>query len=332
MRALQHIFGLAAIGSLLISCNGCGGGGTAVDTTISETKRIQKAYPAFGGDSAYRLIEKQLSFGPRIPGTAGHKKCADWLYQELKKYCDTVYYQVGSSKTFDGKQIPIYNLIGSFKPSSPQRAIMASHWDSRPWGDEDTKNKDKPIPAANDGASGVAVLLELAANLKKTPPPTGLDIIFFDAEDMGKSEHENSYCLGSQYWSTNPHKPGYKANYGVLLDMVGGKDAQFYYEGFSYQNAGWAVSHTWKIAAELGYSSQFVAETIGSIVDDHVYVTLNAGIPMLDIIQHDKQRNGFAHYWHTHNDDMTSIDRKTLKMVGTVISALVFNPPFEILP
>jgi glutaminyl-peptide cyclotransferase len=330
MRAVHFIFGFFAFGFLLFSSAGCGGTEDDTDTSIQETKRIQKSFPAFGGDTAYTYIQKQLSFGPRIPGTPGQKLCAEWLRQELMKYCDTVYFQQANTKTAEGKTIPIYNIIGSFKPQAKQRMLLASHWDSRPWADEDIKDQDKPIPAANDGASGVGVLLELAANLKKTPPLTGIDIIFFDAEDLGKPDQPNSYCLGSQYWSLNPHIPDYKANGGVLLDMVGGKDAQFFYEGYSYQNAENLLSHTWRIAAELGYGAQFVPQTINSITDDHVYVTLNTKIPMIDIIQHDPQTRSFGHYWHTHADNMDAVDKKTLKMVGNVVTALVFNPPFEV--
>lgn len=313
-------------------CTGCGS--EVSDTTDkTDSRRVTIAYPDMNADSMYNYIAKQLSFGPRVPGLPSHKACADWLFGELKKFCDTVYYQNDLTKTADGKTIPIYNLVGTFKPEAKQRMLLASHWDSRPWADNDTADRDKPIAAANDGASGVGVLLELARLLKKTPPPVGVDIIFFDAEDLGKPDLENSYCLGSQYWAKKPHKLGYKAQFGVLLDMVGGKNAQFYYEAYSYENAGWVASHVWGIAAEIGHGAQFIPSQIGAIIDDHYYVTKGLGIPMIDIIQHDPQTGTFAKYWHTHADDLRSIDKNTLKAVGNVISALVFNPPFDaILP
>ncbi|MBS3913658.1 MAG: M28 family peptidase [Bacteroidetes bacterium] len=298
------------------------------DSTLTEEKKVQNKFPEMSGDLAYTYIEKQLQFGPRVPGTATHKACAGWLRSELQKFCDTVLIQEAMVKTFDGKSVPIINIIGQFKPDTSQRILLASHWDSRPWADEDLKDHDKPIPAANDGASGVGILLELASKLKNTPPGIGVDIVFFDAEDMGKPEAMNSYCLGSEYWAKNPLPNGYKANCGVLLDMVGGKDAQFFYEGYSYQNAFKILSHTWGIAAELGFAARFVPEAIGNITDDHQQVTLHTQIPMMDIIQYDKQTKNFAYFWHTHNDNMEAIDKNTLKMVGTVISALVFNPPF----
>jgi Zn-dependent M28 family amino/carboxypeptidase len=299
------------------------------DSTSSETKIVQRKYPAFSADTAFAFIKKQLDFGFRVPGTPAHKQCADWLFETLKSYCDTVYYQKSQARTADGKTIPVYNVVGSFKPKSQQRMLLGSHWDSRPWGDNDKERMDQPIPAANDGASGVAVLLELARNLKTTPPPSGVDIIFFDAEDMGKSEVENSFCLGSQLWAKTPHTPGYKAQFGILLDMVGGKDAQFYHEAYSAEKAGWVLSHVWALAAELGEGARFVNQRIGGITDDHVYVTEGSGIPMIDIIQYDPNGNGFASYWHTHNDNLESVDKNTLKSVGTVMHALVFNPPYD---
>lgn len=330
MRRFILLLPLAAIlvSILLPSCSGCGES-EKDSTETADTRRIQKPYPAISADSAYSYIEKQVSFGPRIPGTASHKKCADWLYAELARFCDTVYYQKGSATTADGKKIPVYNLIGSFKPAAAQRMLLGSHWDSRPWADNDTVRTTEPIDAANDGASGVGVLLDLARVLSANKPPVGVDIIFFDAEDLGKSEVENSFCLGSQYWSATPHIPGYKAQFGVLLDMVGGKDAQFFYENYSYEMAGWVMSHVWGIASEAGFGARFIPTRIGGIIDDHVYVTRGRGIPMIDIIQHDPVKGSFAHYWHTHADNMNSVDKTTLGIVGTVMSALVFNPPFD---
>lgn len=324
---------IACLLYLTQSCTGCGQSKT-IDSTEDETSnRIQKPYPDFNADSAYSYIEKQLSFGYRIPGTPEHKACANWMLQELQKFCDTVYFQSAVTKTAEGKSIPIYNLVGSFKPQAQQRMILASHWDSRPWGDNDTAGKDKPILAANDGASGVGILLALAQKLKTTPPPVGVDLILFDAEDLGKSEFENSFCLGSQYWAKNPHTIGYKAQFGVLLDMVGGKNAQFYKEAYSASKAGWVLSHVWAVAEETGNGARFVNTAIGGITDDHVYVTEGTGIPMIDIIQYDPNAGGFAHYWHTHADNMDAVDKSSLKAVGTVMSALIFNPPFDtILP
>lgn len=302
------------------------------DTATSDVSVISQKYPDFSADSAFVFMQKQVDFGYRIPGTQAHARCADWLFAKLKSYCDTVHYQKTTAVAWDKKTIPVYNIVGVFKPKSIQRGVWASHWDSRPWADNDTIRKNEPIAAANDGASGVGVLLELARNLKKNPPSYGIDIVFFDAEDYGKSEYENSFCLGSQHWAKNPHTPKYKAQFGVLLDMVGGKDAVFGRESLSMQQAGWVMNHTWAIAEELGYGSTFTNETVYPITDDHHYVFQGSQIPMIDIIQHDPERNTFAYYWHTHADDMSAVSKETLLKVGKTMSALMFNPPIQIQP
>ena len=311
----------------------CSGGKTADnDDTEVETKLITQAYPDFSADSAFDFIRQQVDFGYRIPGTAAHKRCADWLYSKLKQYCDTVYYQKATAVTWDKKTIPVYNLVGVFNPTAVQRGVWSSHWDSRPWADNDTVRTKDPIAAANDGASGVGVLLELARQLKKNKPKYGVDIVLFDAEDYGKGEHENSYCLGSQYWAAKPHKAGYRAQFGILLDMVGGKDAVFGREGLSMQQAGWVMDHTWAVAEELGFGATFANNAVSPITDDHYYVFKGSQIPMIDIIQHDPARGTFAHYWHTHADNMEAVDKQTLQKVGKTMSALMFNPPINIQP
>lgn len=292
-----------------------------------ESSIISNKVNGFDANIAYELIEKQLSFGFRIPGTNAHKQCSDWLFSTLKKYCDTFYYQKGKGiNPNDGKPIPIYNLIGSFNPKAKTRILFAAHWDSRPFADQDDKNPTLPILAANDGASGVAVLLELARNLKQKKTALGIDIILFDAEDLGNAKIENSFCLGSQYWGRNLHVANYTAQFGVLLDMVGGKDATFMWEENSNEYANWILVHTWQIAKELGYENYFQFKAIGAITDDHKYVYEATKIPMIDIIQYDEV-SGFAPYWHTHDDNLLAIDKNTLHAVGNTILHLVFNPP-----
>jgi hypothetical protein len=333
MKRVLFSFFLFSVLLLMFSLPSCTGTSDSQDDTAETGPSvITRKYPEFSQDSAYAFIQKQVDFGYRIPGTQAHARCADWLYAKLKMYCDTVYYQKANAVTWDKKTIPVYNIVGVFNSKAVQRGIWASHWDSRPWADNDTSRKAEPIAAANDGASGVGVLLELARNLKKNPPPYGIDIVFFDAEDYGKSEYENSYCLGSQYWAENPHIPKYKAQFGVLLDMVGGKDAIFGREALSMQQAGWVMNHTWAIAEELGFGSTFSNITVAPITDDHHYVFQGSQIPMIDVIQHDPSRNTFAHYWHTHADDMNAVSKETLLRVGKTMSALMFNPPIEIQP
>ena len=203
---------------------------------------------------------------------------------------------------------------------------MGAHWDSRPIADQDRTNSDKPIVGANDGASGVGVLLEISRILDTLPSDMGLDIIFFDAEDLGASEVENSFCLGSQYWAKNPHIPNYSARMGVLLDMVGGKDAAFLWESNSNQWGSFLLSHIWSIAQDLGYQAYFKTQNTGMVIDDHVYVYKGRGIPMIDIIDYNQDR-GFPAQWHTHDDDITHIHKPTLKAVGHTLENLLNNPP-----
>ena len=185
--------------------------------------------PDFNADSAYACIKAQVDFGPRIPGTKAHAKCADYLAAKLKSYGLQVTVQNGTVKTYDGKQFVLKNIIAEYKPDLSNRTLLTAHWDTRPWADLDSIKKDKPFDGANDGGSGVAVLVELARQLGISKIEKGIDIILFDIEDYGQQssrtepQQEDTWCLGSQYWARNPHKPGYFANYGILLDMVGGK-------------------------------------------------------------------------------------------------------------
>jgi len=327
---------LCLLGTAILLFFSCGGKKVSEEENEEAGPVIKNKPTPFSADSAYAFLKKQLDFGYRIPGTDAHKKCSEWLFNTLNRFCDTVYFQKATAITWDKKNIPVYNIVGVFNAESSLRGLYASHWDSRRIADADPDpaKRNSPIVAANDGASGVAVLLELARQLKIQKPAHGVDIVFFDAEDWGNpgQEFPDSYCLGSQNWGKTPHKPGYRANYGVLLDMVGGKNAVFAKEGYSEQNAGFVLNHTWAIAAELGYGNTFISQSTGPITDDHYYVMKLNGTPMSDIIQHDPTRGSFAEYWHTHADNLNAIDPATLQKVGNTISALVFNPPISITP
>ncbi len=295
------------------------------DTQPSTTENITA--PEFNADSAYQHIVTQLSFGPRVPGTAAQTKCAAWLESSFKKYADTVYIQKAQVKqAVSNKIYPAINIISSFNPTNPNRVLLLAHWDSRPWADQDTKDTGKPILAADDGASGVAVLLEIASKLKGQNLNVGVDILLVDAEDVGKSEwSEDSYCLGTQYWAKNPHIAGYRAKFGICLDMVGAKGAQFPLEGFSMQYAPDIQQRVWNIANKLGYSAYFNYSKSRFITDDHVVINEIAKIPCIDIINL-KQNGSFGDHWHTHNDDIQIIDKNTLKAVGqTVLQVLYEN-------
>ncbi len=293
--------------------------------------------PAFNADTAYFGVKKQVDFGPRVPGTLAHKKCAAWLVQSFKRYGLTVVEQKFKAVAYFGT-LDAVNIIAQYKPELPNRIIISSHWDSRHIADKDTKNPDKPILGADDGASGVGILLELARMLQANDVHVGVDLICFDAEDLGKENDasvvqveqvappntDETWCLGSQYWAANLHKPGYSAQFGILLDMVGAKGARFPYEGYSTMNAGGPQANIWEVAKELGYEAMFPKQPGGYITDDHVFVMRGTGIPMVDIISMPQDR-GFGAYHHTHADNMDIIDQTTLKAVGQVVATVIYR-------
>ena len=278
---------------------------------------------AFSGDTTYNYVKTQVEFGPRVPGTPAQKATASWLQEKLRQSCDTVYRQDVTVKGGDGSTLPCYNLIGVINPAAKQRYLLLAHWDTRPWADEDVQNKDKPIDGADDGASGVAVLLEIARQLKVSPLPAslGVDILLVDVEDWGKTEWgDTSYGLGTQYWAKHPHIPGYTALGGILLDMVGAKGARFPMEYTSAQAAGPLQQEVWKAASEAGFSSYFLYDQGNGVTDDHTFINSMTRIPTIDIIH--LQRNSmsvFPAHWHTHNDNMSVIDPATLEAVGKTV-------------
>jgi Zn-dependent M28 family amino/carboxypeptidase len=319
----------------LLFVTGCKEDKTKVKT---EDKNKLEAFiaPAFSADSTYNYIEKQLSFGYRVPGTKEHEECKDWLVSKLKEYTPTVEVQEFKANFLGVKNAQSYNIIATFNPGAEKRILLAAHWDSRLIAekDADPKMKNKPIFGADDGASGTAALLELARIMKNKPLSyIGIDIILFDAEDQGTPNGAtDSWCLGSQYWGQNPHKPGYFASYGVLLDMIGAKDAHFGYEGISANNALTQLKKIWNLAHNLGYNDLFTEENTETIVDDHYYVMKFRGFPMVDIInrpvvndEEGKKTIDFGHYHHTHKDNISVIDKEVLSKVGTVMSQLIYR-------
>jgi len=288
--------------------------------------------PAFDNDSAFGFVKAQTDFGPRVLGTDAHENCGKWLAETLKKYCDTVYVQSFTARTYDGKQWPAANYIGSIAPEKTKRIVLAAHWDSRPFADHDPNpaNRETPISGANDGASGVGVLLEVARQLQQNQPNVGVDIVFFDAEDYGPRESEDVvgdwWGLGSQYWAKNPHIQGYTAEYGILLDMVGSPGAQFMQEQFSLRDAQEVVRKVWSTAYQLGHGQYFQNKPGGVITDDHYYVNKYANFKMIDIIHYDAASGtGFDPVWHTVNDNIDHIDRNTLGVVGTTLLQVLKN-------
>jgi len=314
---------------LLLLCTGFGSCSSCNEEENGKTgESITTDHPDFNPDSAYSYIQKQLSFGPRVPGTPAHRACAGWMQTMLKQFTDTVYRQETVVTAGNGKALPCINLIGSINPGAQRRILLLAHWDSRPWADMDTRDTNKPIPAADDGASGVAVLLELARQIQtnRLPAHIGVDILFTDVEDYGRSEWgDESYALGTQYWARHPHIAGYKAESGILLDMVGARGAKFPLEGISYQLAPAVQQRVWEAAGRAGFSSYFIFQPGGMITDDHVFVNQLAGIPTIDIIHLDPGTGNFAPHWHTHADDLPVIDKATLEAVGETLLQFLYE-------
>lgn len=325
----RHLAVITAFAGFTLFSVSCKNQDTAKESENTEAMSKLTNKPDFNADSAYAFVQAQVDFGPRIPGTEAHRACAGWMEQKLKMFCDTVYRQEASVKAGNGTMLPCINLIGSVNPGASRRILLLAHWDTRPWADMDTQDQSKPILGADDGGSGVAVLLELARQIRTKPLPEnlGIDILLTDVEDYGKTEWgDNSYALGTQYWAKNPHLPGYKAEFGILLDMVGGRNARFPLEGFSTQYAGWVQQQVWKAANTAGYSSYFPFIAGPHITDDHYFVNEIIKIPTIDIINlSSSSQSSFPSYWHTHKDDMSNIDRNTLKAVGETLLQVIYE-------
>jgi Zn-dependent M28 family amino/carboxypeptidase len=303
-------------------------------TPVAETVDPSVEVPVFDADSAYRYTEAQTDFGPRVPNTAAHRACGLYLASELERRGATVVTQETTASTYDGKPLQIKNIIASFGAERSRRILLCAHWDSRPFADHDPdpSNHRKAISGANDGAGACGVLLEIARQISLSPPSVGVDIVLFDAEDWGtpvfdqRKYGSGGWCLGSKYWAKNPHVKNYKAEYGILLDMVSAPNAQFYREMFSMQHADQIVNKVWATAQALGFDNYFIPRNGGGITDDHLEVFKYLKIPCIDIIQYDpRSETGFGSYWHTVNDTMENVDRETLRAVGQTVLYVVYN-------
>jgi len=299
----------------------------------NEEKAMLIKAPEFNADSAYQYIKEQADFGPRVPNTEAHRKCGDYIASQLEKFGAKVYNQNADLIAYDGTILKSRNIIGAYKPESKKRVLIAAHWDSRPYADNDPdeSNHRKAILGVDDGASGVGVILEIARQISIKEPEIGIDLIMFDSEDYGTPQFykgaykEDSWCLGSQYWGRGQHVEGYNARYGILLDMVGGKDATFYYETYSASTANSAMKKIWDMAHQAGFGAYFIKESGQEVTDDHVYVNKYASIPCVDIINYDKGNGSFVNTWHTVNDTMENIDKNTLKAVGQTVMEVIYN-------
>ena len=313
---LKYLFGLL-IFSLILACKG--------DIEKVDQELVKVRIPAFSGESAYNFVQTQVDFGPRSPESPGAKQAIDWMVRTLKQSNWAVEEQTFDAQLYTGKEVKGTNIIARYKPEVNERVLLCAHWDSRIMADKDSVRIDEAIPGANDGASGVGVLLEIARLINENPIPMGVDIIFFDLEDQGDDQGDQAYTwgLGSQYWAKNLHEKPYKIKYGILLDMVGEKNAHFPKEGFSMKIAPGLVNKVWRVAKMLKKDRYFVDERIGYITDDHRFIIEYARLPVINIIGY--KDGSFMKTHHTHGDDMDIIDKNTLAAVGQVVLTTVFK-------
>ena len=322
----SNVYILFLLGALVLSsCNN----DTKPATTPDKPKTRAKV-PQFQVDSAYSYLTKQLDFGFRVPGTDEHEACKDWLVEKLESFGLSVKVQKFKSKIFTGAEMPGYNIIAQHNPDHKQRVIVGAHWDTRIFADKDPdeENHDDPIMGADDGASGVAAILELARSVSQNPIDMGVDFILFDVEDQGDMGGDvKTWALGSQYWAKNLVPRNYSADFGILLDMIAAKGARFNKEGNSMQYAPQVVDEVWKLAQNMGYSDLFRDYKTGPIADDHVYM-IQAGIPTIDIISipnPDNRESSFGAYHHTIADNIDIISKRNLKVVGQVVLATLYR-------
>lgn len=330
---MRHIF--LPLLSTLLSLAACGSSTSKTAAEGAPDIKTDIRVPHFDADSAYAYVAAQTAFGPRVPGTQPHRQCAAWLADNLRRLgAANVTVDSAELRAYNGDRLAAFNITGSFNPSAQRRILLLAHWDSRPWADHDPDpaNRMKPIDGANDGASGVAVILETGRQLAAQTPGVGVDVLFVDAEDYGRREgdgadspDEESWALGTQYWVENPTLDLEKIRYAVLLDMVGGKDAVFAREPFSDANAKAVVDKMWDAAAKAGYADRFVHRQGVPVLDDHVYL-LKAGIPAIDIIECANPKTGaFNPTWHTMADNIDNIDRETLRAAGQSVLQLIYS-------
>lgn len=329
MFHIKSTYQWAGLTLLTLVMAACGGRKQEVATTAYEP-----VSPAFSADSAMAYIEAQCAFGPRVMNSVAHDSCEAWIQRKFESFGAAVSLQKATLKLYDGTPVRATNIIASYKQDAPVRLLICAHWDSRPWADHD-HDSDKhhtPIDGANDGASGVGVMLELARMLHDgglDSIDVGIDFVCFDAEDCGTpswvdddEDHEHTWCLGSQHWSTQPRTSGYR--YGILLDMVGGMETVFAQEYFSMRYAPRIVDKVWATAQRLGYGDRFVYEEGGAVTDDHLPVN-RSGIPCIDIIGSDKSGGSFCKTWHTMADNPQHIDRNVLKAVGQTLAEVIWK-------
>lgn len=276
------------------------------------------APPRFDADAAMRYIETQLAFGPRIPGSPGHRQAGDWIVEQMRARADTVIVQMWTHVTADGDSLPMRNILARFRPDASQRILYVAHWDTRPISDNASDQAERaiPVPGANDGASGVALLMSVADELRQAPPGIGVDLLFVDGEDFGDFSSDRDVLIGSKYFAQHLPSPDYHPLFGVVWDMIGDADLKIYQEGYSVQRAPEIVQRVWQTAADLGYHNYFIPTSNMSITDDHIPL-LDAGLRVIDVIDIDYPPH------HTPRDTFDKVSKQSMQIVGEVALALI---------
>lgn len=319
---------LAAAAMMACGCGATGHGNAADSAQAAETAGVPAGVPAFSGDSAYANVAAQVAFGPRVPNTEAHRRAGDWLCGRLRGYGADVTEQKAELTAFDGTKLQARNIYARFNPQRRERVLLLAHWDCRPWADEDPdpEMRREPVDGANDGASGVGVLLEIARLLQAAPEADGLpgvDILLVDAEDWGSHDDDDSWALGCKYFVANPPGKDFSPSRAILLDMVGSPNATFYKEYFSEQAAPDINAALWSAAAARGYRAMFPPAVGSAVTDDHRPL-IEAGIPAVDIIDYRPQQ-GFDPVWHTTADNMDNISARTLGAVGQTVTDYLWS-------
>lgn len=307
--------------TLLLACGA--GKSTSADTSVEELPAETSPVIAFSADSAYSHVKRQVVFGPRVPGSKAHAECGDWLAAQLRSAGAQVTEQTATLTAFDGTRIPMRNILGRINPDGERRILLFAHWDTRPWADNDPDESKHatPIDGANDGASGTAVLLELARVLADLKGDTGVDILLCDAEDWGTENNDESWAMGARYFAQHLPEPGYMPEAAILVDMVGAPDATFMREFFSERSNPALADEIWSIGKRLGHGDLFINKIGSAVNDDHVEM-IKAGIPAIDIIDY-REGSGFFPGWHTTADNLDAISPSTLGAVGAVLETYV---------
>lgn len=274
----------------------------------------------FDGQAALAYVEAQLAFGPRVPGSEAHRKTGDWILERLRATADSVEVQAFTHQTTGGDTLSLRNFIGRFRPEARDRVLYVAHWDTRPTADANPVGRqDEPIPGANDGGSGVAVLLGVADALRRRPPAVGVDLLFVDGEDFGDWSLMKDVLLGSRHYASTL-TPATRPLFAVVFDMVGDRDLVFLQEGNSVQRAPEVVERVWAKARDLGHGRVFRPTVGGAVTDDHIPL-LEAGVRAIDVIDFDYGPNN--QYWHTSEDGSDKVSARSLQIVGEVAVALV---------